>query len=161
MDIIGYEKQYTIDREGNVFGKKRKKIRNPTINQDGYLHINLWKNGNNKTITIHRLIATHFIPNPDNLPLIDHKNGITTDNRIENLRWVNNSQNGMNSKKQKNNTTGYTGVVFRKNRNRFVAQIYLDNERLYIGSYKTALEASQAYEAKALELFGEFKREII
>jgi hypothetical protein len=65
MDIIGYEDLYTIDEQGNVYGKKHKKFLKPYIDRDGYLRIQLSKNGIGYTNIIHRLIGIHFIPNPD------------------------------------------------------------------------------------------------
>jgi hypothetical protein len=51
----------------------------------------IWKDGKNQYL--HRVIATHFIPNPDNLPHVNHKNGNKKDNRVENLEWVTPQQN--------------------------------------------------------------------
>ena len=62
------------------------------LDKDGYLMINLNKNKKRK----HRIIAQQFIPNPDNLPQVDHRNRIRTDNRIPNLRWVSSSDNSKN-----------------------------------------------------------------
>lgn len=58
-----------------------------------YAHITLRRNGENFTRLVHRLIAIHFIPNPENKPHINHLNGIKRDNRIENLEWCTTSEN--------------------------------------------------------------------
>lgn len=63
-------------------------IKTPRINKEGYYVIS--------TECLHRVVATLFIPNPDNKPCIDHINTIKTDNRVENLRWVTWSENTMN-----------------------------------------------------------------
>ena len=74
----------------------RKKINGRIVKESimntGYLCVHL----NEKTFLKHRLIAIQFIPNPDNLPQIDHINHNRTDNRINNLRWVSNEQNTNN-----------------------------------------------------------------
>ena len=62
-----------------------------------------------KLCKIHRLIAQHYIPNPNNLPLVDHINQVRDDNRIENLRWATVSENKLNSDKVSSNT-GFTYI---------------------------------------------------
>ena len=64
--------------------------------QKGYMRISLFKKGEGKKgkgFFVHRLLALHFIPNPENKPYIDHINGIRDDNRLENLRWVTHKEN--------------------------------------------------------------------
>lgn len=101
-EIIGYEGLYLIDSIGNVVslpklqGNKlhnKYKILQPKISRSGYLEVSLSKNGVLKTYFLHRLIAIHFIENNNNLPQVNHKNGIKTDNRLENLEWVTASEN--------------------------------------------------------------------
>jgi hypothetical protein len=60
----------------------------PSLHPKGYYIICLHNNGKKKTMSVHRWIALTFIPNPDNLPQIDHINEIKSDNRVSNLRWV-------------------------------------------------------------------------
>ena len=97
VDIIGYEGLYKVNRLGEILGVKRNKIlKNCLDKKTGYYKIVIWKNANAKCFKIHRLIAIHFIPNPNNLKFIDHINRVRTDNRIENLRWVSRQENNIN-----------------------------------------------------------------
>lgn len=106
VPIIGYEGLYEISIDGKVvscerrfvtkIGKRytiRKRLKRPTIGSHGYYMVALFKNNIEERVLLHRLIAKHFIPNPDCLPVINHKNGIRTDNRIENLEWCTYSDN--------------------------------------------------------------------
>ena len=92
-DIKGYEGLYQISNEGRVrslIGKE--KILKP-LNTIGYFFVRLSKDKIIKNYYIHRLIATHFLDNPDNKPQVNHINGIKTDNRLSNLEWNTRSEN--------------------------------------------------------------------
>lgn len=104
-DVVGYEGLYQISSFGNVkslgktidkgkFGKVffPEKLLSVFIDNQ-YFYIGLHKNKKQKKISIHRILAIAFIPNPENKPFINHKNGIKTDNRIENLEWVTPKEN--------------------------------------------------------------------
>ena len=78
--IAGFRKSC---RESKVIVQER--ILKPTKDRDGYLLVSLGKKSGK--LKVHRLVAQAFIPNPENLPCINHKNEIKTDNRVENLEW--------------------------------------------------------------------------
>lgn len=88
----------------------------------------------------------------------DHINGNTLDNRRSNLRVCLPVENWRNQKKHKNNTTGFKGVYRAGKSSKFKAQIGGPNNRIYLGTFSTAEQASAAYEAKAKELYGQFAR---
>ena len=79
--------------EVSNFGRIRKIIEFKKKDYDGYIRIELNKNSNKGSEAIHRLVAKHFLENPDKKTIVNHKNGIKTDNRLENLEWCTPSEN--------------------------------------------------------------------
>lgn len=92
LNIRGYDK-YIVDIYGNVFSLLTMKRLKPSLDSNGYTRVNLSKDGKQTVIRIHRLVAEAFIPNPDNKPCINHKNGIKSDNGVGNLEWCTYSEN--------------------------------------------------------------------
>lgn len=90
VNIKGFE-NYKISNRGRLLNKKNI-IMKPRLNE-GYLYVTLHRGSKQKTISIHQLVGIMFIPNPDNLPIVNHKNGKRSDNVIDNLEWINNSGN--------------------------------------------------------------------
>jgi hypothetical protein len=98
-DILGYEGQYSVTRDGKVYSHKRKRFLSPT-NLKGYKRVKLRDSNNNQKISnqlIHRLVAKAFIPNPNNKLEINHKNSIRDDNRVDNLEWATRSENNQHA----------------------------------------------------------------
>lgn len=92
--ITGFE-NYCIDNSGNVFSLKTGIWLKPW-KIEGYFAVGLYKDGIKHVFLVHRLVAIAFIPNPENKPQVDHKNGVLTDNRQSNLRWATPSENSNN-----------------------------------------------------------------
>lgn len=88
-------KFHFVTPDGRVlsFAKDKPVWRKPTPDKDGYLCIGIKISGKNTTRKIHRLVAEAFIPNPENKPEVNHKNGVKSDNRIDNLEWATAKEN--------------------------------------------------------------------
>jgi len=113
MEIIDYP-NYLIYPDGRVQNKKTKRYRKPNINTR-YLFVNLCKNGKKKNFYIHRLIAIHYIPNPENKLYVNHIDGNKLNNSIGNLEWCTNIENCNAFKsKQSNNKTGIVNISYIK-----------------------------------------------
>ena len=84
---------YSVSNKGRIRNNRTGYILKPIKWTKGYVKVNLKVNGNSDGQMIHRLVATAFIPNPENKPEVNHKNGIHDDNRVENLEWVTGEEN--------------------------------------------------------------------
>jgi len=100
---------------------------------------------------IHRIIMGLL---KGDIRVVDHINHSTTDNRKSNLRIATNAQNSANSRLSANNTTGYKGVTIR--RGRYAAQICVMGKRKIVGRFDCPKQAALAYDAAAVNAFGEF-----
>ncbi len=115
----------------------------------------IWINGKRTTMRMHREILKE-----KGQTIIDHINRNGLDNRKSNLRKCSSGCNAHNSKIYSTNTSGYKGVTYNKDRNGvrkyIAAYISNGNKGNYLGRYKTEVLAAEAYDQKAIELFGEF-----
>ena len=128
--VVGYEGLYEVSNTGQVrsldryvktcyeaYKLQKGKILNPGKNTNGYLQVVLNCNGKRKTINVHKLVAQAFIPNTDNLPMINHKDEVKTNNSVDNLEWCDvKYNNNYGSRKDKVRDTkiknGYwTGLI--------------------------------------------------
>lgn len=123
-------------------------------NHDGYLIAN-GLNGE-KTLRMHRLIMG--LEYGDNLK-VDHINHNTFDNRRNNLRITTNQENCFNHKAHSNNTSGYSGVGYRKELNKWRARIYVDGKCISLGNYNTKEEAIQKRLEAEKKYYGEYQYE--
>lgn len=146
--VLGFEKQYEVSNIGNLRsvdrlvdhykGGKRlykgtnKKLR---LNKDGYFRCNLKNEGKRYDFTIHRLVAIAFLEKPKDKDIINHINGIKTDNRVENLEWCNESENSIHAVKKRLIKTKLTddevlNILNSKLSNRKLANIYKVNHTI-------------------------------
>ena len=138
-DITGYEGLYQISSWGRVksFHRNKEKLLKLNPVKDGYLCVYLFKNGKGKQHQVHRLVAQAFIPNPDNLPCVNHKDEVKTNNHVGNLEFCS---------YQYNNTYG-TAIQRRKEKrlngvqSKTVYQYTLDGE--FVAEYPSTREVER------------------
>lgn len=109
-------------------------------------------NESRKTIRLHR-----FITNCEDSNIIcDHKNRNPLDNRLKNIRFGNRINNGINVSLRKDNSSGYKGVHWHKQSNKWRVQINIKGKRTHIGMFTNVINAALAYNEVAKKYFGEF-----
>lgn len=91
--IKGYEGRYAIDSDFKIRNVKSGKSLKFSINADGYPIVGLLKDRIQTQFFVHRLIAIEFVPNPNNKPFVNHKDGVKTNFHPDNLEWVTCSEN--------------------------------------------------------------------
>lgn len=87
---------YYVDKDGNIVSIKIKVLKG-SINEDGYRQYHISQNGKDKYITGHVAVAKAFLSNPNNLPVVNHKDGVKTNNKLKNLEWSTYSYNSYHS----------------------------------------------------------------
>lgn len=94
-DIKGWEGLYQVSNYGNVksIHYPMERILKPATNIKGYKQVVLCKNYKTKSKLVHRLVASAFIPNPNNYPVINHKDEVEGNNHIDNLEWCSHNYN--------------------------------------------------------------------
>ena len=92
-DIKGYKGIYCINKDGLIYTHNYNRFLKPFPDKNTYLRVLLSKNSSIKNKIVHRLVAETFIPNPKNLPQVNHKDGNKQNNNVNNLEWCTNLQN--------------------------------------------------------------------
>jgi hypothetical protein len=143
-DIKDYEGLYQISNLGRVKSVERivkrgtnfKPVRERVLkmgDKDGYKYVILSKSGKTKTGWIHRLVAQAFIPNPDDLPCINHKDENPSNNHVNNLEWCTHSYNN-----------SYNDIRIKAARNKRKPIIQYSKDGTFIREWSHAREASEA-----------------
>ena len=144
--IDGFE-NYAISDKGKIYNLKFKKEIRSHI-RGRYIICVLPSNQGQKSFLVSRLVAMHFLENPENKPCVDHINNDKFNNDVKNLRWSTHAENLMNKTKHKNSCSQYKGVniVFnKKNIPKYNAYIRIDKIKKHLGSFKTEAEAAQSF----------------
>ena len=150
-EIVGFS-NYQVSNFGNV--KSKRGSLTLTQNHDGYIRVGLYHKGVRKAIFVHRLVAYAFLPLSDKKE-IDHINRIKTDNRVENLRWVDRSVNARNVAKNPNCSSKYIGVHLSKS-NKWKSSIHVNKKVIYLGRFETEEEAGLAYDNYIIQNIKDF-----
>jgi len=109
------------------------------VSSQGYIKVSI----KGSVYPAHRIAwAMHY--GEASTTLIDHKNGNRSDNRIENLRPVSNSENGLNRKLQCNSTSAHRGVHYHKQKKKWEVRMKVNGKRIYLGAYECKEEAINA-----------------
>lgn len=149
--VKGYEKEYSINKYGEVMRNETKKLLKPSVAKNGYFIVSLWKNNKGKTHYIHRLIAEHFIP-PYQGETVNHKDGIKTNNDLSNLEWSTYSQNNKHAYDMglKSITAEHSEklrkVIIKRNKNNSYRSIPIEAYKLdgsFVGKFVSIKEAAE------------------
>jgi hypothetical protein len=100
VDVIGYSGLYKINKSGDVlsFRRFRPRILSAKTNWHGYVCVILYKGDEKKYCSVHRLVAEVFIGNPHMKPHVNHKDGIKSNNNVDNLEWCTHDENMAHAK---------------------------------------------------------------
>jgi hypothetical protein len=140
INIIDYEKFYKINNEGQVWSERQKKMLKGRIHTQGYLRVSLCKENTIKDFYIHRLVAQHFLPNPNNFIIIDHIDNNKKNNLVDNLRWTTSSENNRNIKIKKLASTNERNISITRD-NTFQVRFKANHKYIFNNFFKTIEEA--------------------
>ena len=160
-DIEGYEGLYSISNYGNVMSlhkfnsKKRKNGNYISIkkNRNGYCFVSLFKDKKEKQVSLHRLVAKHFVDGYKDGLHVDHIDMNKENNISSNLRWCTCRQNNLFSRlTKKKESSDYIGVYYDKNVNKYKSGVKIKNKNIHLGYFDNQEEANIAYQNKLKEL---------
>jgi hypothetical protein len=96
MRVVDLFSGYKIREDGVIISRFGRIVR-PQISKNGYIRVELWSDGVGRKYLLHRLLAESFIPNPENKPQINHKDGDKQNNHLNNLEWTTQSENQLHA----------------------------------------------------------------
>lgn len=135
---------YEISNWGRVLNSRTGLILKNQLNNKGYYIIGLRNTDGDHKLLISRLVALHFIPNPNGHPEVDHDDRDPKNNYFKNLIWSTKSDNIINKSKLKNTSSKFKGVSFHKDANKYRSKITINKKLIHLGLFETEQEAYQA-----------------
>jgi len=93
VPLKDFEHDYAISKDGKILSLLTDQYVKTSVDSNGYLKVTLWKDGHSCTRRVHKLVAEMFIPNPDNLPVINHIDGNKQNPNYTNLEWCTQQEN--------------------------------------------------------------------
>jgi len=163
--VVGYEGYYDISNLGQVKRLERsvngralkpriipEKIVTQHMSSYGHIMIFLSRNGKQKSIYLHQLLAEAFMNHTrcGYKVVVDHIDNDKLNNRLDNLQLVSNRENC--SKDRKNKTSKFRGVCWNKKHSKWVAQLYHGRKHIWLGYFKMEKDAAKAYQDKLEEI---------
>lgn len=147
-DVIGFEDRYRVSNLGNIYSKYKNKVLTPSKDKDGYRHITLYSGkGYHKFFRMSRMVTINFIPNPKNLPQVNHKDHIKDNDVVDNLEWCEDYENQRKrSEYRGGKTSKFVGVRYHSEHSNWQARIGIKGKTYTLGLFKTELQASNAYQ---------------
>ena len=153
---ISFAPRYSVSSLGKVKNTKTGRILKFALSR-GYPMVTVIKDKKRRQCPIHRLVALHFLPNPEQKPQVDHINGDRKDNTLKNLRWVTHAEQMLN-RKGFCATSSYKGVSWHVPSKKWVVHIARDGKAYHCGLYKCEEDACTVYNEIAKLLHGEYAR---
>ena len=125
MEIQGYP-DYLVYNDGRVYSNKTKRFLKSSSNKDGYKYVDLYSNSKRRTYRIHRLVALHYLPNPNEWQEVDHIDRNASNNHVDNLRWASRSMNELNKGVSPRNKLGIKNIIYEPNRKKYTFVAIID-----------------------------------
>ena len=160
-DIKGYEGKYQVSDLGRVKSLKRwvdnkgnggyfikEKVLKAQNGGNNYLIVGLSKDMKSKSYAVHKLVAEAFLGKKENA-VIDHINNISSDNTLINLQYISQREN---VSKDKQGTSKYTGAYWKPQDKKWISSIYLNGNKMHLGSFDTEERASIAYNLALMQI---------
>jgi hypothetical protein len=158
VEIEGFE-HYLLYEDGRVFNKNTGYWKKVYTGANGYPTVTLWRDGREKHLTIHRLLATYFLPNPDEKAEVDHMDGDRANNSLDNLRWASRTENAQNVTRPRHNTSGEKNVYWYKPYKKWKVMMGVNKQQKFFGYFDNYDDAVEFARAKRKELHGDFARD--